>query len=190
MSVLTGYFVSCLIFNLVDTLNTFILPASLFTSEIGLVGRLVSGETTGGWFTKFVGALAPCVSAPWWEEVRQYEEAAAKGRRSAQRQQPYAPTATTNNPSPRSLRSRPPSQVLYRGFLYPSLHLLLPPLPSLLLSSLIFSTHHLSLTSLLPLWALGVVWGKVYKETGNLWVTTAIHALWNARVFIGGWAGV
>ncbi|GMI48304.1 hypothetical protein TrCOL_g10488 [Triparma columacea] len=147
-SVLYGYMISCFVFNVVDSLNAVLLPASLFSPEPGLVGRLVSGSTKGDWVAKAIGAIAPCLSAPWWEEV------------------------------------------LYRGFLFPSLTLLLRPLPSLLLSSLIFSSHHLSLTSFFPLFALGAVWGLIYKETGNLWVVVAIHGLWNSRVFIGGWAGV
>ncbi|GMH57021.1 hypothetical protein TrRE_jg13615, partial [Triparma retinervis] len=68
-SVLSGYMISCFVFSVVDGLNAALLPASLFSPDPGLVGRLVSGSTEGAWVAKAVGAIAPCLSAPWWEEV-------------------------------------------------------------------------------------------------------------------------
>jgi hypothetical protein len=41
--------ISCFVFNVVDSLNAVLLPASLFSPEPGLVGRLVSGSTKGDW---------------------------------------------------------------------------------------------------------------------------------------------
>lgn len=71
-----------------------------------------------------VGSIAPCLSAPWWEEVRAY----------------VRPSLNSADPPP---TSRPPFpigtdqvlaavaccgwQVLYRGFLLPALYLVLPP---------------------------------------------------------------
>ena len=95
-----------------------------------------------------VGYIAPCISAPWWEEV------------------------------------------LYRGFMLPALTVLFPVNVSVFLSAIIFSFHHLTLTGFLPLASLGVAWAGIYVLSGNLLVTMVIHAMWNSRVFLGGWLGL
>ena len=95
-----------------------------------------------------VGAIAPCISAPWWEEV------------------------------------------LYRGFLLPSLSLWMPINLAIPLSAVLFAAHHMSLTSMVPLTALGLVWAILYVHSGNLIVTILIHSMWNSRVFLGSLLGL
>ena len=41
-----------------------------------------------------------------------------------------------------------------------------------------------ALKGLLPLSALGMVWGVAYVCSGNLVVPIVIHALWNSRIFL------
>ena len=53
------------------------------------------------------------------------------------------------------------------------------------LHALLFGLHHQSLAALLPLSALGLLWGWMYLRSGNLLAIMLIHALWNTRIFIG-----
>ena len=90
-----------------------------------------------------MGALAPCVSAPIFEEL------------------------------------------LYRGFLLPALCALGAPLSvALPLHAALFGLHHAALATLLPLSALGLLWGWLYVRSGNLVVPILVHALWNSRIFL------
>ena len=43
---------------------------------------------------------------------------------------------------------------------------------------------------LLPLSGTGFFWGVMYVHSGNLLVPTLIHALWNARIFLGSYLGL
>ena len=89
-----------------------------------------------------LGSIAPCVTAPVFEEV------------------------------------------LYRGFLLPSLRAFMPMRLALPLHALLFSLHHQSISALLPLSALGLLWGGLYLGSGNLLVIVLVHALWNTRIFL------
>ena len=143
-----GYFVSSWLFNISDFINQCILPVEVLeTATQSVVSQLVQPEHND-FLASLIGFLAPCISAPWWEEV------------------------------------------LYRGFLLPSLILLIPYQWSILLSSIIFSLHHVSTTSYIPLCVLGYVWNVVYTKSRNLQTTMLIHAMWNSRVFIGSWLGL
>lgn len=64
-----GYFVSSWFFNLADFANQMLLPHSLFDSAAeGVVAQLINPEHNE-WLASLVGCLAPCLSAPWWEEI-------------------------------------------------------------------------------------------------------------------------
>lgn len=64
-----GYFVSSWVFNLADFCNQMLLPHSLFDSAAeGVVSQLINPEHNE-WLASFVGCLAPCWTAPWWEEI-------------------------------------------------------------------------------------------------------------------------
>ncbi|GMI08557.1 hypothetical protein TrVE_jg6716 [Triparma verrucosa] len=145
--VVGGYFFSSWVFNVADCVNQIILPEAFFAGDEGVVGKLLNPETPSI-IASIFGYIAPCISAPWWEEV------------------------------------------LYRGFMLPALHVLLPLRWSILASGIIFSLHHLTCTGFLPLAVLGWTWAKVYVESGNLWTTMVIHGMWNSRVFLGGWMGI
>ena len=75
-------------------------------------------------------------------------------------------------------------EILYRGFLLPALTRFLPIAYALPLNALLFGLHHHALPALLPLSALGLLWGVLYLQSGNLLVCILIHALWNARIFL------
>jgi len=97
----------------------------------------------GGDITAFIiGLLAPCVSAPIFEEV------------------------------------------LYRGFLLPTLHRFMPLGAALPLQGLLFGLHHRAIPTLLPLSLLGWLWGWFYVKTGNLCIPMLMHAMWNSRSFV------
>lgn len=65
--VLLGYSLSCWIFNVSDFFNSFLLPARHFVED-GVVSKLVNPENNHI-PSLLVGYVAPCLSAPWWEEV-------------------------------------------------------------------------------------------------------------------------
>ncbi|MDJ0733505.1 MAG: CPBP family glutamic-type intramembrane protease [Nostocaceae cyanobacterium] len=71
-------------------------------------------------------------------------------------------------------------EFLFRGFLLPSLTHYLPVWGSILLTALLFAIAHLSLSEILPLFALGVVLGVVYTRSRNLLAPMLLHSLWNS----------
>ncbi|MGA0198794.1 MAG: CPBP family intramembrane glutamic endopeptidase [Prochlorotrichaceae cyanobacterium] len=74
---------------------------------------------------------------------------------------------------------------LFRGFLMASLTRYVPPYGAILLSGLIFALAHLSLSEILPLWALGSLLGYVYGRSQNLVSAIVLHSLWNSGTLIG-----
>lgn len=71
-------------------------------------------------------------------------------------------------------------EIIFRGFLLPSLTRYLPVWGSIAVSSLIFSAAHLSLSEVLPLMTLGIVLGFVYTRSRNLLAPMLLHSLWNS----------
>jgi membrane protease YdiL (CAAX protease family)/predicted negative regulator of RcsB-dependent stress response len=71
-------------------------------------------------------------------------------------------------------------ELLFRGFLLPSLTRYLPVWGAIGASSLLFAIAHLSLSEVLPLTALGSVLGVVYTRSRNLLAPMLIHAMWNS----------
>jgi len=58
-----------LIFNISNFLNQIVLPASYFEGVTeGVVSQLVHPENNDR-IAGFIGYIAPCISAPWWEEI-------------------------------------------------------------------------------------------------------------------------
>jgi membrane protease YdiL (CAAX protease family) len=143
-----GYFVSAWLFNIADFANQVLLPAELFAEQSeGVVSQLINPENND-FLASLVGYIAPCLSAPWWEEV------------------------------------------LYRGYLLPALGLFMGFWPSVFVSGVLFSVHHLSVMGAIPLAVLGWVWAVLYAKSGNILVTILIHGMWNSRVFLGSWLGL
>jgi len=75
-------------------------------------------------------------------------------------------------------------ELLFRGFLLPSLTRYLPAWGAILVSSLLFAVAHLSLSEILPLTTLGIVLGVVYTRSRNLLASMLIHSLWNGGTLL------
>ena len=75
-------------------------------------------------------------------------------------------------------------EILFRGFLLPSLSRYFSTWNSVLLSGFIFALVHLSLSEVLPLMVLGIVLGFVYARTQNLLASILLHSLWNAGTIL------
>jgi membrane protease YdiL (CAAX protease family) len=75
-------------------------------------------------------------------------------------------------------------ELLFRGFLLPSLTKHMPVDASIALSSLVFAFVHSKADQLMPLWLLGAVLGVVFIRTRNLLAPIAVHATWNVLAFI------
>jgi membrane protease YdiL (CAAX protease family) len=76
-------------------------------------------------------------------------------------------------------------EVLFRGFLLPSLTKYLPVGGAILLSSFIFAAAHLSLSEVLPLTLLGMILGLVYTRSRNLLSPMVLHSAWNSVTMLG-----
>jgi len=75
-------------------------------------------------------------------------------------------------------------EILFRGFLLPSLTRYMPIWGAIALSSLIFAVAHLSLSEVLPLTILGMVLGFVYVRSQNLLASMMLHGLWNTGTLL------
>ncbi|MBU7582544.1 MAG: CPBP family intramembrane metalloprotease [Nostoc sp. TH1S01] len=75
-------------------------------------------------------------------------------------------------------------EILFRGFLLPSLTRYLPVWGAIVASSLLFAIAHLSLSEVLPLTALGIVLGVVYTRSRNLLAPMLLHSLWNSGTLL------
>nr|XP_043634894.1 uncharacterized protein LOC122605993 isoform X2 [Erigeron canadensis] len=75
-------------------------------------------------------------------------------------------------------------EVVFRGFLLPSLTRYMPVWCSILVSSLAFALAHFNMQRMLPLVFLGIVMGTVFTRSRNLLPSMLLHSLWNAFVFI------
>lgn len=70
-------------------------------------------------------------------------------------------------------------EIIFRGFLLPSLTRYFPLWGAIAFSSLLFAVAHMSLSEVLPLMTLGMVLGFVYTRSGNLLAPILLHSLWN-----------
>ena len=75
-------------------------------------------------------------------------------------------------------------EILFRGFLLPSLTRYLPVWGSIIISSLLFAVAHFSLSEILPLTSLGIVLGVVYTRSRNLLAPMLLHSLWNSGTLL------
>jgi uncharacterized protein len=75
-------------------------------------------------------------------------------------------------------------EIMFRGFLLPSLTRYVPVWGAIVISSLVFALAHLSLSEVLPLAILGIVLGVVYTRSRNLLSSMLLHSLWNSGTLI------
>ncbi|KAF5451140.1 hypothetical protein F2P56_031430 [Juglans regia] len=75
-------------------------------------------------------------------------------------------------------------EIVFRGFLLPSLSKYMPIWCSILVSSIAFALAHFNMQRMLPLVFLGVVMGAVFARSRNLLPSMLLHSLWNAFVFL------
>ena len=71
-------------------------------------------------------------------------------------------------------------EIMFRGFLLPSLTRYFSVTTAIVLSSLLFALAHLNLSEVLPLATLGMVLGFVYTRSRNLLSSILLHSLWNS----------
>jgi uncharacterized protein len=75
-------------------------------------------------------------------------------------------------------------EVLFRGFLLPSLTRYMPVWGAILASSFLFAAAHLSLAEVIPLFTLGIILGVVYTRSRNLLAPMLLHSLWNSGTLL------
>ncbi|MGV2831117.1 CPBP family intramembrane glutamic endopeptidase [Myxosarcina sp. GI1(2024)] len=75
-------------------------------------------------------------------------------------------------------------EVMFRGFLLPSLTRYVPVWGAIVISALIFAVAHLSLSEVLPLATLGIILGIVYTRSRNLLAPMLLHSLWNSGTLV------
>lgn len=74
-------------------------------------------------------------------------------------------------------------EIIFRGWLYGGLRHRWGDARAALASSLLFALVHGDGPSLIPLFALGLVFCWVYKKSGSLWGSFLVHCFWNATTF-------
>ncbi|KAK7391305.1 hypothetical protein VNO78_19719 [Psophocarpus tetragonolobus] len=75
-------------------------------------------------------------------------------------------------------------EIVFRGFLLPSLTKYMPIWSAILVSSIVFALAHFNIQRMLPLVFLGMVMGTVFVRSRNLLPSMLLHSLWNAFVFL------
>ncbi|WP_228055489.1 CPBP family glutamic-type intramembrane protease [Lusitaniella coriacea] len=75
-------------------------------------------------------------------------------------------------------------EVIFRGFLLPSLTRYMPLWGAIGVSSLVFAIAHLSFSEVLPLATLGIILGIVYARSRNLLASILLHSLWNSGTLL------
>ncbi|KAF8379624.1 hypothetical protein HHK36_029065 [Tetracentron sinense] len=75
-------------------------------------------------------------------------------------------------------------EIVFRGFLLPSLTKYMPVWGSILVSSVAFALAHFNGQRMLPLIFLGMVMGTVFARSRNLLASMLLHSLWNGFVFL------
>ncbi|KAI4372614.1 hypothetical protein MLD38_010823 [Melastoma candidum] len=74
-------------------------------------------------------------------------------------------------------------EVVFRGFLLPSLTRYMPVWCAIIVSSVVFALAHFNVQRMLPLIFLGLVMGVLFTRSRNLVPSMLLHSLWNAFVF-------
>lgn len=75
-------------------------------------------------------------------------------------------------------------EVMFRGFLLPSLTRYFPVWGSILASGFLFAVAHLNVSEVLPLFVLGTVLGFVYTRSRNLLAPIVLHSVWNSGTLL------
>ncbi|OMP06101.1 hypothetical protein COLO4_08337 [Corchorus olitorius] len=75
-------------------------------------------------------------------------------------------------------------EIVFRGFLLPSLTKYMPVWCAILVSSIAFALAHFNVQRMLPLIFLGMVMGVVFARSRNLLPSMLLHSLWNGFVFL------
>ncbi|HBW57797.1 MAG TPA: CPBP family intramembrane metalloprotease domain-containing protein [Oscillatoriales bacterium UBA8482] len=75
-------------------------------------------------------------------------------------------------------------EIMFRGFLLPSLTRYLPLGSAILLSGFLFAVAHFNVSEILPLMTLGIVLGFVYTRSRNLLAPMFMHGLWNSGTLL------
>ena len=75
-------------------------------------------------------------------------------------------------------------EIMFRGFLLPSLTRYVPVWSAIVISGFIFAIAHLSLSEVLPLATLGIILGVVYTRSRNLFAPMLLHSLWNSGTLL------
>ena len=75
-------------------------------------------------------------------------------------------------------------EIMFRGFLLPSLTRYTSINGAIIISGFIFAIAHLSLSEVLPLATLGIILGFVYTRSRNLLAPMLLHCLWNSGTLI------
>lgn len=75
-------------------------------------------------------------------------------------------------------------EIMFRGFLLPSITRYLSVSSAIVISGFIFAIAHLSLSEVLPLATLGMILGFVYTRSRNLLAPMLLHCLWNSGTLI------
>ncbi|KAJ6933687.1 hypothetical protein NC651_008935 [Populus alba x Populus x berolinensis] len=75
-------------------------------------------------------------------------------------------------------------EIVFRGFLLPSLTRYMPVWCAILVSSVAFALVHFNVQRMLPLIFLGVVMGVIFARSRNLLPSMLLHSLWNGFVFL------
>ncbi len=75
-------------------------------------------------------------------------------------------------------------EIMFRGFLLPSLTRYLPVWGAIATSALLFAVAHLNVSEILPLATLGAVLGFVYTRSRNLLAPMLLHSLWNSGTLL------
>jgi membrane protease YdiL (CAAX protease family) len=70
-------------------------------------------------------------------------------------------------------------ELMFRGFLLPSLTKYMPVWGAIAASALLFAVAHLNVSEILPLATLGAVLGFIYTRSRNLLAPMLLHCLWN-----------
>ncbi|NLT73868.1 MAG: CPBP family intramembrane metalloprotease [Chloroflexi bacterium] len=79
-------------------------------------------------------------------------------------------------------------EVFFRGFMYAGFRARWGIPLAVIVSALVFSLFHLSLSTLVPILAMGAVFALLYERTGSLWPCIVLHALNNLIAVLGAYA--
>lgn len=75
-------------------------------------------------------------------------------------------------------------EIMFRGFLLPSLTRYFSSWGAIVLSGVIFAVAHLSLSEIIPLATLGIILGIVYTRSRSILASIMVHSLWNSGTLL------